>query len=49
MTPPRRCAEERGQITAMLVIFAICLMLAISAVINIAASYPSPSGGHLAC
>ncbi len=39
MTPPRRCAEERGQITAMLVIFAICLLLAISAVINIAASY----------
>ena len=39
MTPPRRCAEEHGQITAMLVIFAICLLLAISAVINIAASY----------
>lgn len=31
--------SERGQITAMLVIFALTLLLAISAVINISASY----------
>lgn len=39
MTRPRRRAEERGQITAMLVIFALCLLLVISAVTNIAAAY----------
>ncbi len=39
MTSGRRRKDERGQITAMLIIFAVCLLLAISAVTNIAGSY----------
>jgi len=39
MTSRRRRGQETGQITGMLVIFAVCLLLAISAVTNIAASY----------
>ncbi len=39
MTLRWRRADETGQITGMLVIFAICLLLAISAVTDIAASY----------
>ncbi len=36
---PRRSPSERGQITAMLVIFSICLLIAIIAVTDISASY----------
>ncbi len=39
VTRSRGSADERGSIAAMLVIFAVCLLLAISAVTNIAASY----------
>ena len=31
--------DQRGQVTVMLVIFAVCLLLAISAVIDISAGY----------
>lgn len=33
------CTDERGQITAMLVVFAICLLLVIIAVTDVSASY----------
>ncbi len=34
-----RCRGEAGQITAMLVIFSICLLIAVAAVTDISASY----------
>ena len=41
MTPQtrRHARTERGQITAMLVLFAICLLMAVSAVIDVSAAY----------
>lgn len=41
-SPPARqprARDERGQITAMLVLFAICLLLAVIAVTDVSASY----------
>lgn len=37
-TPPRAC-DQRGQVTVLLVVFAVCLLLTISAVTDVSASY----------